>query len=61
MTELYRAGGQEADESTALYCVEVESVCRGELEPKLQSRLTPHSRASIELPKIRLGCGSSPE
>ena len=59
--ELYRAGGQEADESTALYCVAVESVCRGELEPELRARLTPHCRASIELLKIRLGCRSSPE
>ena len=51
---MYQEGGVEADESTALFFVDVDDILANTLDKQMTARLTPHSIGSIELLKIRL-------
>ena len=52
--EMYQEGGVEADESTALFFVDVDDILANTLDKQITARFTPHSIGSIELLKIRL-------
>ena len=56
---MYKDGGVEADESTALYFIDLEDIPDHQhaMDKKLRERFTPHSIGSIELLKIRLSKG----
>ena len=51
---MYKDGGVEADESTALFFIDLEDIPdhQNAMDKKLRERFTPHSIGSIELLKM---------
>jgi len=54
VSELYKEGGAESDESTDLLFMDVADVLAGNVDKAITSRFTPHATGSIELLRKRL-------
>jgi len=52
--ERYSKGGKEADESTGIFFISMNDILKNEIAKEIVDRLTPHSKGSLELLKIRL-------